>query len=110
MIFYSLFFHKIISGENFLQINQKYHDVVWILELSVQQVKNKFEIEYCSSIEDFPESVHLAGADLAGSDIYHHAKCIEHSHRFILWGYTAKGSAGILEQFFPDTQGNLPNN
>ena len=151
---------------------QKYRDVVWSLELSVQQVKNRFEIEYGSSIEDFLESVYLAGADLAGSDIEHHAKCIEHSHRMlklldnaidlmrtrhkngetyywllyytylspqqlrnveeiieklrpyirdisfrtyyrrrkeaiealssILWGYTAKDSVGILDQFFPE--------
>ncbi|MCM1234631.1 MAG: hypothetical protein NC489_31400, partial [Ruminococcus flavefaciens] len=128
-------------------------------------------------IEDFLESVYLAGADISGSDIEHHAKCIEHSHRMlklldnaidlmrtrhkngeiyywllyytylsprqlrnvdeiierlrpyirdisfrtyyrrrkeavaalssILWGYTAKDSAGILNQFFPDTQSNL---
>lgn len=62
---------------------QKYRDVVWSLELSVQQVKNKFEIEYGSSIEDFLESVYLAGADISGSDIEHHAKCIEHSHRML---------------------------
>ena len=150
---------------------KKYRDVVWSLELSVQQVRNKFEIEYGSSIEDFLESVYLAGADIAGGDIEHHAKCIEHSHRMlklldnaidlmrtrhkngeiyywllyytylspqqlrnvdeiieklrpyirdisfrtyyrrrkeavaalssILWGYTAKDSAEILDQFFP---------
>ena len=36
---------------------KKYRDVVWSLELSVQQVRNRFEIEYGSSIEDFLESV-----------------------------------------------------
>ena len=62
---------------------KKYRDVVWSLELSVQQVRNRFEIEYGSSIEDFLESVYLAGADLSGSDIERHAKCIERSHRMI---------------------------
>lgn len=62
---------------------KKYRDVVWSLELSVQQVRNRFEIEYGSSIEDFLESVYLAGADIAGGDIEHHAKCIERSHRMI---------------------------
>ncbi len=62
---------------------KKYRDVVWSLELSVQQVRGRFEIEYGSSIEDFLESVYLAGADLAGSDIEHHAKCIERSHRML---------------------------
>lgn len=62
---------------------KKYRDVVWSLELSVQQVRNRFEIEYGSSIEDFLDSVYLAGADLSGSDIEHHAKCIEQSHRML---------------------------
>ena len=46
-------------------------------------MRNRFEIEYGSSIEDFLESVYLAGADIAGGDIEHHAKCIERSHRMI---------------------------
>ena len=62
---------------------KKYRDVVWSLELSIQQVRNRFEIEYGSSIEDFLDSVYLAGADLSGSDIEHHAKCIERSHRML---------------------------
>jgi len=60
---------------------KKYRDVVWSLELSVQQVRSKFEIEYGSSIEEFLDSIYIAGADLGGSDIEHHAKCIERSHR-----------------------------
>ena len=44
---------------------RKYRDVVWSLELSVQQVRSKFQIEYGSSIEDFLESIYLAGADLS---------------------------------------------
>lgn len=62
---------------------KKYRDVVWSLELSVQQVRNRFEIEYGSSVEDFLESMYVAGADLTGSDIEHHAKCIERSHRML---------------------------
>ncbi len=53
------------------------------LELSVQQVRNQFEIEYDSSTEDFLESVYLAGADLSGSEIEHHAKYIEKSHQIL---------------------------
>ena len=144
---------------------------MWSLELSVQQVRNRFEIEYGSSIEEFLDSIYLAGADLSGSDIEHHAECIERSHQMlklldtaidllrnkhkngesyywllyysflspqqlrnveeiieklrphirdisfrtyyrrrreaiealssVLWGYTAKDSIAILEQFFP---------
>ena len=32
---------------------RKYRDVVWSLELSVQQVRRQFQVEYGSSIEDF---------------------------------------------------------
>lgn len=62
---------------------RKYRDVVWSLELSVQQVRSKFQIEYGSSIEDFLESIYLAGADLSGSEIEHHARCIERSHEML---------------------------
>ena len=62
---------------------KKYRDVVWSLEISVQHVRAKFEIEYGTSIEDFLDSTYLAGADLAGGDIEHHAKCIERSHKML---------------------------
>lgn len=62
---------------------KKCRDVVWSLELSIQQVRNRFELEYGSSIEDFLDSVYLAGADLSGSDTEHHAKCIERSYRML---------------------------
>ena len=62
---------------------KKYRDVVWSLELSVQQVRTKFQIEYGSSIEDFLESIYLAGADLSGSEVEHHAQCIEQSHKML---------------------------
>lgn len=68
---------------NTWKLLKKYRDVVWSLELSVQQVRNKFEIEYGSSIEDFLDSVYLAGADLSGSTIERHAECIEQSHRML---------------------------
>ena len=62
---------------------KKYRDVVWSLELSVQQVRSRFEIEYGSSIEDFLESVYVAGIDLSDRGTSHHAKCIERSHRML---------------------------
>lgn len=61
----------------------KYRDVVWSLELSVQQVRKQFHIEYGKSIEDFLESVYLAGADLNGTDIEHQARCIQRSAKMI---------------------------
>lgn len=62
---------------------KKYRDVVWNLELSVQQARSKFQIEYGSSIEDFLDSVYVAGADLSGTEIEHHARCIQRSWQMI---------------------------
>lgn len=62
---------------------KKYRDVVWSLELSVQQLKKKFEVEYGSSIDDFLESVYLAGADLGGTQLEDHARCIERSNKML---------------------------
>ena len=65
------------------QLLKKYRDVVWSLELSVQQVKKTFEIEYGTSIEDFLESIYMAGADLSGTQIEQHARSIERSHKML---------------------------
>lgn len=74
---YSPMFH------NTWKLLRRYRDVVWSLETTVQQVRNTFRIEYGSSIEEFLDSIYLAGADLAGTDIEHHAKSIERSHRML---------------------------
>ena len=55
---------------------KKYRDVTWSLELSIRQVKNQFRIDYDCSIEDFLESIYMAGADLGGTDIENHARCM----------------------------------
>ena len=62
---------------------KRYRDVVWSLELSVQQLKVKFRMEYGSSIDEFFESIYAAGADLSGTQIEDHAKCIERSNKMI---------------------------
>ena len=62
---------------------RKYRDVVWSLEVSVRQVRNRFRIDYGKTIEDFLESVYLAGADLSGTGLEHQAKCIEQSHKML---------------------------
>ena len=46
---------------------RKYRDVTWSLELSVQQMKNQFHIEYGTDIEAFLDTVYVAGADLHGT-------------------------------------------
>ncbi len=62
---------------------KKYRDVVWSLELSVQQVKKEFEIEFGSTVDDFLESIYLASADLGGTKIENHARCIERSNQML---------------------------
>ncbi len=62
---------------------KRYRDVVWSLELSVQQVKTQFKLEYGSNIEDFLETIYLAGADLGGTQLEDHARCIERSHKML---------------------------
>lgn len=62
---------------------RKYRDVTWSLELSVQRLRSQFDVEYGTSIEDFLDTVYLAGADLGGTELEHHAQCIERSHKML---------------------------
>jgi len=62
---------------------KKYRDVVWSVELSVQQLRKEFESEYECSIDDFLESVYMAGADLSGTQVENHARCIERSRKML---------------------------
>ena len=50
---------------------KKYRDVVWSLELSVQHVRTKFEIEYGTSIEHFVAAFNAFGMmlDVASGQI-----------------------------------------
>lgn len=61
----------------YLPASEKYRDVVWGLELSVQQVKRRFQMEVGSSIEDFLESIYLAGVDFSDNGIEEQARSIE---------------------------------
>ena len=63
--------------------NPLYHDTWKLLKKYRDVVRSRFEIEYGSSIEDFLESVYVAGIDLSDRSIEHHAKCIERSHRML---------------------------
>lgn len=62
---------------------RKYRDVVQSLELSVQQVRRQFQIEFGSSIEDFLDSIYLAGVDFADTGIQEHARSIERSYKML---------------------------
>ena len=62
---------------------KNYRDAVWNLELAVQQVRKSFEIEYGNSIEEFLDSMYLAGADIGGSKLESYAKSIERSNKML---------------------------
>jgi len=62
---------------------RKYRDVVWGLELSVQQVKRRFQMEFGSSIEDFLESIYIAGVDFTDNGIEEQARSIEKSYQML---------------------------
>lgn len=60
---------------------KNYRDAVWNLELAVQQVRSTFEIEYGSSIEEFLDSMYIAGTDVGGTKLENYAKSIERSNK-----------------------------
>jgi len=62
---------------------RKYRDVVWSLEMSVQHLKKSFEIEFGSSVDEFLDSIYLAGLEFNDTKIEYHAKCIERSNKML---------------------------
>ena len=56
---------------------------MWGLELSVQQVKRRFQMEFGSSIEDFLESIYIAGVDFSDNGIQEQARSIEKSYQML---------------------------
>lgn len=62
---------------------KNYRDAVWNLELAVQQVRTTFQIEYGSTIEEFLDSIYLAGADVGGTKLESYAKSIERSNKML---------------------------
>ena len=68
---------------NTWRLLRQYRDVVWSMEVSVTQLKNQFQVEYGSSIEEFLDSVYLAGADLSGTDLEQYARSIERSNKML---------------------------
>ena len=68
---------------NTWRLLKQYRDVVWSMEVSVTQLKNEFQVEFGSSIEEFLDSVYLAGADLSGTELEQHARSIERSNKML---------------------------
>lgn len=68
---------------NTYKLLKHYRDAVWNLELDVQHVKQEFEIEYENSLEEFLESIYLAGADLGGTRLEDYTRSIERSSKML---------------------------
>lgn len=62
---------------------KNYRDVRWSLELAVQQVRCRFQLEYGENINEFLDSLYMAGSDLGGTDIESHARSIERSRKML---------------------------
>lgn len=77
---------KVIQDERYhdtMLLLKKYRDVVWSLTVSVEQAKSDFRASYGANIDEFLDSVYLAGADLNGTDIEERAKSIERSNKML---------------------------
>ena len=66
-----------------LLLFKKYRDIVWSLSVSVEHAKSDFRECFGESIEDFLDSVYVAGADLSGTEIEERAKCIDRSNKML---------------------------
>ena len=84
---------------------KKYRDVVWSLELSVQQVRNTFEIEYGNAVEEFLDSIYQAGMDLNEDEAYIQARveAINSSHQFL---QLIDESVELMRQYHPQGERN----
>lgn len=67
-----------------LLLLKNYRDVVWSMELSAEQLRKDFTLEFGSSVEEFLDSVYMAGADLNGTKIESHARSIERSRKMLV--------------------------
>lgn len=68
---------------NTWKLLKNYRDVVWSMELSVEYIKNEFEIEFETDIDSFLESAYCAGADLGGTRLEQHTRTIERSNAML---------------------------
>ena len=64
---------------NTLLLLSKYRDVVWSLEVTTKKMKSRFIKEMGCNIEEYLESVHLAGFEFSESGVQERTKEIEQS-------------------------------
>lgn len=68
-----------IEYHNTFLLLSKYRDVVWSLEVSTNKAKGKFLKEMGCNIEEYLDSVHMAGFEFSESGVQEHTKVIEQS-------------------------------
>ena len=68
---------------NTYKLLSNYRDAVWSMELSIEEMRREFQAEYESSVDEFLETLYMAGADLSGTRLERHARTIERSNEMI---------------------------
>ena len=66
-----------------LLLMTKYRDVVWSLSVAVEQTKSDFRQMFGKSVEEFLDSIYLAGVDLDGTEIEGRARSMERSKKML---------------------------
>jgi len=79
---------KELSRDEYLYHNtelllKKYRDVVWSVEVSLNNAKTKFEREFECDLETFLDLSYSAGADLSGTDIQGHLRTLERNRKML---------------------------
>lgn len=69
---------------NTMRLLRNYRDVVFSLELSIKQLKMDFQLEFEKDVDEFLDSIYMAGADLGGTKIESHARSIERSRKMLV--------------------------
>lgn len=92
---------------NTYQFLRRYRDAKYSLMVVVRQTETQFRMEYGTSIDDFWDSIYAAGVELTGGDIsyrtyYRKRRAAIEALSTILWGFTAKETLNMLDQFFPE--------
>lgn len=68
---------------NTYKLLKNYRDARWSLEVAVQQIRCQFQLEYGEDINEFLESLYIAGADWGGTEIESRARNIERSRKML---------------------------
>lgn len=78
---------------------KKYRDVVWSIEVSMEQAKLGFESEMECKLEEFLEMSYVAGFDLSNTNIEEHMRTLERNRKML--GYIDSATK-LLKKKQPD--------